>query len=114
MIAYSIKLLAILLLICNLGKAHCFSQENKEQAKQETTEENKSVVKNIAFDKSTGVVSYELSLPARVRIRIGIADGSLYRTIVDWDERGIGKHHKNKWCQQMVSQQMVSELNNSL
>ncbi|MFH1229969.1 MAG: hypothetical protein V1709_00590 [Planctomycetota bacterium] len=95
MLAYSIKILAILLLIGNFGKAPCFSQEKKEQTKQETSEENKPVVKNIAFDKSTGVVSYELSLPARVRIRIGIADGALYRTIIDWDERGIGKHQES-------------------
>lgn len=55
-----------------------------------------SVVKDLSFDKKTGTVSYELTVPARVRVRMGIADGPLYRTIVDWQERGFGKH-KEEW-----------------
>jgi hypothetical protein len=55
-----------------------------------------AVLKDLSFDKKTGTISYELTVPARVRIRIGIVEGPLYRTIVDWQERGTGKH-KEEW-----------------
>jgi hypothetical protein len=64
----------------------CIGQENKSDA----------LLKNLAFDKKTGVISYALTIPTRVRIRVGIADGPLYRTIVDWQERGAGEH-KEEW-----------------
>ncbi len=64
----------------------CIGQENKSDV----------LLKNLAFDKKTGVISYELTIPAWVRIRVGIADGPLYRTIVDWQERGAGEH-KEVW-----------------
>jgi hypothetical protein len=59
-------------------------------------EEVKSVLRDLSFDKKTGAISYELTVPAWVRVRFGIADGPLYRTIVDWQERNAGKH-KEDW-----------------
>lgn len=57
-----------------------------------SAQQEEKVLKNVSFDKKTGVISYELSVPARVRIRIGISDGPLYRTIIDWEEKEAGKH----------------------
>jgi|GEM_PF-1582537 len=54
------------------------------------------VVKALSFEPETAVVSYELAYPAKVRIRIGTKEGPLLRTIVDWQERGIGLH-KEEW-----------------
>lgn len=55
-----------------------------------------AVMKGLSFDKKTGGVSYELVLPAWVRLRVGVADGPLYRSIADWEQRPAGKH-KEKW-----------------
>ncbi len=80
--------LFILFLTLSFGNVEiCLSQE------EQTT---KTVLRGLSFDKKTGIVSYELSVPALVRIRIGIADGPLYRTISDWQERPQGKH-KEEW-----------------
>lgn len=50
------------------------------------------VLKSRSFDRNTGIVSYELAVPAWVRIRVGIYNGPLHRTIVDWEKRSAGKH----------------------
>lgn len=55
-----------------------------------------AVLKSISFDPKTAAVSYELTHPAKVRIRMGAKDGPLLRTIVDWEERGLGQH-KEEW-----------------
>jgi len=47
--------------------------------------------KQVKFDAATGLVSYVLLKPARVRIRLGIKDGGpLLRTLVDWQPRPAG------------------------
>ena len=43
-----------------------------------------------------GGVSYELPQDALVRIRIGIHDGPLLKTLLDWEPRRAGKHFE-KW-----------------
>ena len=53
------------------------------------------VVKSLSFDPKTAVASYELTHPAKVRVRMGTKDGPLFRTITDWQERGIGRHSEN-------------------
>lgn len=59
-------------------------------------EKIEKVVKTLSFDPQTATVSYELTHPAKVRVRVGTKDGPLLRTIVDWQERDIGLH-KEKW-----------------
>lgn len=59
-------------------------------------EKNEKVVKSLSFDSKTAAVSYELTHPAKIRIRIGTKDGPLLRTIVDWQERTTGAH-KEEW-----------------
>ena len=59
-------------------------------------EKGEKVVKALSFDPDTAIVSYELTHPAKIRIRIGTKDGPLFRTIVDWQERGVGLH-KEDW-----------------
>src|SRR3989338_4008640 len=54
------------------------------------------VIKSISFDAETATVSYELTHPAKIRIRIGTKEGPLMRTIVDWQERDIGLY-KEDW-----------------
>lgn len=77
-------LFLILSFIC---AATCFGQETQKQDKE-------PVYKNLSFNKNTGIISYELTTPMKVRIRVGIAEGPLYRTICDWEERGTGKHEE--------------------
>lgn len=62
-------------------------------AEEEKTE---GIIKTLSFDPKTAAVSYELAYPARVRIRVGTKEGPLFRTIVDWQERGVGLH-KEEW-----------------
>lgn len=45
---------------------------------------------DVGFD-SSGTVSYQLPAPARVLIRLGIRNGPMYRTLVDWKPRPAGK-----------------------
>lgn len=79
--------LLIFLLVLNFtGVGVCQQQEEKAEP----------VVKDLSFDKETGAVSYELTVPAWVRIRIGVGDGPLYRTLCDWEKRPVGKH-KEVW-----------------
>jgi len=47
-------------------------------------------IRNPTFDDS-GAVSYSLPAPARVLIRLGIRNGPMYRTLVDWRPRPAGK-----------------------
>ncbi|MCW8932073.1 MAG: hypothetical protein OQL19_17795 [Gammaproteobacteria bacterium] len=54
-------------------------------------------VSNIVWDKSTNVISYRLSKPARVNLRAGIANnGPLLAMLSDWLPRAYGKH-QFKW-----------------
>lgn len=78
-----IKILFLILIF--VGTKTCFGQE---------TQENEPVYKNVSFDKNTGTISYELTIPMRVRIRVGVADGPLYRTICDWEEKAPCKHEE--------------------
>jgi hypothetical protein len=39
----------------------------------------------------TGALSYGLPAPARVLIRLGVRNGPMYRTLVDWDPRPAGR-----------------------
>ena len=81
-----IFVLLCLLLFFNLSAAiECFGDE----------EEAVVVLKTVSFDKDTGRVSYELTMPAWVRIRAGVANGPLYRTICDWERKDAGKHDED-------------------
>ncbi len=47
----------------------------------------------VALDAAQKVVRYQLAQPARVRIRLGLADdGPLLRTLIDWVPRAAGAH----------------------
>jgi hypothetical protein len=47
-------------------------------------------IRDPSFSDS-GVISYSLPVPARVLIRLGIRNGPMYRTLVDWKPRPAGK-----------------------
>lgn len=47
-------------------------------------------IRDATFDDS-GTVSYTLPAPSRVLIRLGIRNGPMYRTLVDWKPRPAGK-----------------------
>jgi len=49
-----------------------------------------SDIKDPSFD-DTGAVGYTLPAPARVLIRLGVHNGPMYRTLVDWRPRPAGK-----------------------
>ena len=54
------------------------------------------VVKNLLVDKKNKTISYVLTKPATVRIRVGSKLGPLYRTLVNWQEQGKGSQ-SIKW-----------------
>ena len=54
--------------------------------------ENIIPVTNIDFKPQTGEITYELKVPALIRVRIGIFDGPLYTTIIDWEQKQPGKY----------------------
>lgn len=47
-------------------------------------------IRDATFDDS-GTVSYKLPAPSRVLIRLGLHNGPMYRTLVDWEPRPAGK-----------------------
>jgi hypothetical protein len=50
---------------------------------------------DLRWDASSGSVRYRVDEPARVRIRIGLAnDGPLLRTLIDWVPRAAGAHEE--------------------
>lgn len=62
-------------------------------------QENKNIepaVKNISFDKNSGIILYEVIVPAYIRVTIAVDDGPVYRTIIDWEKQGAGKY-KQTW-----------------
>lgn len=63
---------------------------------QEEEQEKENIFRDLSFNKKTNTISYELSIPAWVRIRIGVPDGPLYSTICDWEKREAGKHEE-RW-----------------
>lgn len=54
------------------------------------------IVKNVKFDCKTAEVSYVLRQPALVRISLGVEEGPMFATLVDWRIRKKGLH-KEKW-----------------
>jgi hypothetical protein len=55
------------------------------------------VPKSVLWDLKAKVIRYELPEPARVRVRLGLAnDGPLLRTLIDWVPRAAGAHAE-KW-----------------
>ncbi len=52
------------------------------------------VVNELNFNKETGIVSYELAVPAWVRIRLGLKEGPMCKTLIDWEERPAGRHEE--------------------
>lgn len=86
-----VLLFILLLLLAFANIVDCVDSLGKEEP-----EKAEPVLKNLSFDKETGVVSYELTQPAWVRIRVGRGDGPLYRTICDWERRPTGEH-KEAW-----------------
>ncbi len=47
-------------------------------------------IRDATFE-DTGTVSYKLPAPSRVLMRLGIRNGPMYRTLVDWQPRPAGK-----------------------
>lgn len=50
------------------------------------------VVKNLSVDKKNKTISYVLTEPATVRIRVGSKSGPLHRTLVNWEKQENGSH----------------------
>jgi len=50
------------------------------------------VVENLAVDKKNKVISYVLTKPATVRLRVGSKSGPLYRILVNWQKQEVGSH----------------------
>jgi len=50
------------------------------------------VVKNLSVDKKNKTISYVLTKPATVRLRVGSMSGPLYRTLVNWQKQKKGNH----------------------
>ena len=48
----------------------------------------------VQFDKSNGILSYQLAKDSRVRIRAGISGGPLLKTIVNWGPRLAGQNEE--------------------
>jgi len=59
-------------------------------------ENKESVVKNLIVDKKNKTISYVLTEPATVRLRVGSKAGPLYRTLVNWQKQKKGKQNI-KW-----------------
>ena len=74
------KFLVFIIVVLFIENGVCYSQPQGD------------LVKNACFDQETGNIRYELTVPAWVRIRIGVKDGPLYRNICDWEKRESGKH----------------------
>lgn len=56
----------------------------------------KGLIEGINMDSKNYLVSYTLNYPAYIRLRIGIMDGPLYGTLLDWEYRTMGAH-KESW-----------------
>ncbi len=50
------------------------------------------VVKDLVFDKKAKTITYTLTAPAHVRIRLGVNEGPMYTTLLNWENREIGTH----------------------
>lgn len=57
-------------------------------------EEIKDVAQDVSFNKEGKTISYSLNFPAYIRIRLGVEEGPLYRTLLNWDKREPGKHQE--------------------
>jgi hypothetical protein len=55
-------------------------------------ETGEPVVKNFSVDKKNKAISYVLTEPATVRLRVGSKSGPLYRTLVNWQRQKKGRH----------------------
>jgi hypothetical protein len=55
-------------------------------------QETQRVIQDIFFDKNTKTISYSLNYPAYIRIRVGVEDGPMYQTLINWQEKKSGKH----------------------
>ncbi len=59
-------------------------------------EADEPVVKNLSVDKKNKAISYVLTKPATVRLRVGSRSGPLYRTLVNWQKQEEG-NYAIKW-----------------
>lgn len=55
-------------------------------------EADEPVVKNLSVDKKNKTISYVLTKPATVRLRVGSKSGPLYRTLINWQKQKKGSH----------------------
>ena len=62
--------------------------------------------KDINFNSQTGEINYELTVPALVRVRVGVSDGPLYSTVLNWQPESIGKH-KEIWDGKDMQKQII-------
>lgn len=54
------------------------------------------IIKDVAFDKENLEISYVLTKPASLRISLGIEEGPIFATLLDWQFRKPGIQ-KEKW-----------------
>jgi hypothetical protein len=74
-------------------EAYTLVTETEDGVVYDPTEDSGGEVQDIrdpTFD-DTGAVSYRLPAPSRVLIRLGIRNGPMYRTLVDWEPRPAGQ-----------------------
>ena len=50
-------------------------------------------VSNVEFNKKTGKITYDLPKLSMVRVRIGLKDGALIRTLINWEPRTKGNNN---------------------
>lgn len=55
-------------------------------------DEPSRLIQEIVFDRDSRLISYMLTAPASVRLRVGTAGGPLYKTLIDWKRQEKGRH----------------------
>jgi len=55
-------------------------------------EAGEPTVKDLSVDKKNKTISYVLTKPATVRLRVGSKSGPLYKILVNWQKQEEGKH----------------------
>jgi hypothetical protein len=61
------------------------------------------IARDVKLDSEKGEVSYFLDKPVLVRISLGIEDGPMFATLIDWDPRQKGAN-KEKWNKTGISE----------
>lgn len=80
-------------------EAYSFRVETSVVGAKESATSSGGVVGDITrarYDRESGTLVYELPAPARVLVRLGIKNGPMHKTLVDWEPR-IGGSITERW-----------------